>query len=227
MASQSQRHVTALAARPGRRRRTASRRPSLPGLRMPCGSSAALTAASTPKAGAERLADEPGAVEPDAVVVREVAAVGEHGPLAGVPQGDVRRLDLVGRRRGGEREVEAGAVGVAVREVAAGDAGVRDGEQRRADGVEQLGEPRPRRGDLHRVDDEPLARQRLQRRGVVAVVEPAVDELVAGAGSAAGAARRRRPPSCRRRSPARPRRARAACTAVPSPPWPRADSTAS
>ena len=73
------------------------------------------------------------------MVVREVAAAGEHGPLAGVPQRDVRRLDLVGRRRGGEREVQAGAVGVAVREVAAGDAGVGDGEQGAAHGVEQAG----------------------------------------------------------------------------------------
>ena len=81
---------------------------------------------------AERLADEAGPVEPDAVVVGEVAAVGEHGPLAGVPQRDVRRLDLLGRRRGGEREVEAGAVRVAVRQVAARDAGVRHGEQRGA-----------------------------------------------------------------------------------------------
>ena len=77
-------------------------RPSLPGLRMPCGSSACLTAPSTPIAGAERLGHEAAAVDADAVVVREVAAVGQHGALAGVPQGDVRRLDLrraAGRRR--------------------------------------------------------------------------------------------------------------------------------
>ena len=49
-------------------------------------------------ARAEGLGHEPGAVEADAVVVREVAAAGEHGPLAGVPRRDVGGLDGVGRR---------------------------------------------------------------------------------------------------------------------------------
>ena len=47
--------------------------------------------------------------------------------VAGVPQRDVRRLHAVGRRGGGEREVQARAVGVAVRQVAAGDQRVGDG----------------------------------------------------------------------------------------------------
>ena len=117
-------------SRPRRPSPNGWRRPSLPGLRIPFGSSASFTAAAR-RAGAERLGHEPGAVEADAVVVREVAAAGEHGALAGVPQRDVRRLDLVGRRGGGEREVEAGAVGVAVRQVAAGDAGVGHGRAAR------------------------------------------------------------------------------------------------
>ena len=43
--------------------------------------------------------------------------------------------------------------------------------------VEHVDDPRPRRGDLHRVDDEPLAGELLQGRGVVAVLEPVGDEL--------------------------------------------------
>ena len=39
---------------------------------------------------------------------------------------------------------------------------------------------RPRRSDLHRVDDEPLAREPLQRRGVVAVSEPRLDQADVG-----------------------------------------------
>ena len=89
------------------------------------------------------------------MVVGQVAAAGEDGALAGVPERDVRRLDVLGRWRGGEREVEAGAVAVAVREVAAGDEGVRAPRVSAARTVvEQAGQPRPRGGDLHRVDDE-------------------------------------------------------------------------
>ena len=105
-------------------------RPSLPGLRIPFGSSACLMSHSMSNAGAECLRREAGPVETDAVVVRQVAAVGEHRPLPGVPHRDVGRLDLVGRRRRREREVEARAVDVAVGEVAAGDDGVRHGRQR-------------------------------------------------------------------------------------------------
>ena len=98
-------------------------RPSLPGLRIPFGSSACLTATQHVERRAERLGDEAGAVEADAVMVREVAAAGEHGALPGIPHRDVGRLDLVRRRCGREREVQAGAVDVAVREVAAGHHG--------------------------------------------------------------------------------------------------------
>ena len=107
-------------------------RPSLPGLRMPCGSSACFTAASTTNAGPSASRDEAAAVQADAVVVRQVAAVGQHGPLSGVPQRDVGRLDLVRRGRGGEREVQARAVGVAVRQVAGGGPRVRHRQQRDA-----------------------------------------------------------------------------------------------
>src|SRR3954447_23958350 len=66
----------------------------------------------------ERFSNEAGAVDADAVVVRQVAAVAEHRPLAGVPHRDVRRIDVVLRRRGSEREVQARAIEVAVAQVA-------------------------------------------------------------------------------------------------------------
>ena len=111
----------------------------------------------------------------------------EHGSLAGVPQRDVRRLDLVGRRGGGEREVQAGAVGVAVRQVAAGRRGrAAPPAAPPRTSSKSAGEPGPRRGDLHRVDDEALAGQRLQRAGVVAVVhQPSTSSIGAGRAPAA------------------------------------------
>ena len=78
------------------------RRPSLPGFRMPFGSSASFTDCSTPKPGAERLGDEAGPVEPDAVVVAERAARREHRALPGVPRGAVVGL-AVGFRAAGPR----------------------------------------------------------------------------------------------------------------------------
>ncbi len=60
----------------------------------------------------------------------EVMSYSERGALAGVPQGAVGRLDLVGGRQRGEREVEARAGVVAVRQVAhqvAADAQLREG----------------------------------------------------------------------------------------------------
>jgi hypothetical protein len=77
-----------------------------------------------PMGRTERLGHEPPAIDPDAVMMRQVAAGGEHRPLPGVPQCDVGRLDVVGWRGGGEREVQARAVGVAVRQVAGRRAGV-------------------------------------------------------------------------------------------------------
>ena len=50
-----------------------------------------FTATSTSNAGPERVAHEPGAVEPDAVVVGEGAAGGQDGAGAGVPGGAVVR----------------------------------------------------------------------------------------------------------------------------------------
>ena len=163
MASQSQRPLTSGSRGGHGGSPNGDGRPSLPGLRMPCGSSAALTRrarrAPAPRASATKRAR----LMPDAVVVRQVAAGGEHGALAGVPQRDVRRLDRVRRRRGGEREVQAGAVGVAVRQVAAGDAGVLDASATPRGRRRTAPARRPTGGDLHRVDDEALAGQALQR----------------------------------------------------------------
>ena len=76
------------------------RRPSLPGFRMPFGSSASFTDCSTPKPVAERVGDEARPVEADAVVMRERAARGEHRALTRVPHRAVVRLALVRRAAG-------------------------------------------------------------------------------------------------------------------------------
>ena len=123
------------------------RSPSLPGLRMPFGSSASFTAASTSRPVPSASATNRARFSPTPWWCDEVAAGGEHGALAGVPQRHVGRLDLVGRRGGGEREVQAGAVEVAVRQVARRGPGVRHGEQRRA----------------HVVEDAPAARATARR----------------------------------------------------------------
>ena len=162
--------------------------------------------------GAERLGDEAGPVEADAVVVREVAAVGEHRPLAGVPQRDVRRLDLVRRRRRGEREVEAGAVGVAVRQVAAGD--TRVGHGRSA--------PRARRRTARRAGTTARRSPSCRRRSPCGSA-PAAPRCRCGGRASRRRARRRRasPPQQARGDDghrgvddrrARPRRARAGCS---------------
>ena len=143
---------------------------------------------------AERFVDEPGPVEPHAVVMREVAAVGEHRPLAGVPQGDVGRLDLVRRRCRGEREVQARAVGVAVREVAAGDT---------ARGRRRSGRREPRR--TGRRAGTTARRSPSCRRRSPCGSAPAAQRCRCGA----RATRRRA-----RRTPVRPRRTDAATTAI-------------
>ncbi len=145
-------------------------RPSLPGLRMPVRVERALHRLQHRQPVAERFGHEAAAVEPDPVMVRQVAAVRQHCPLTGVPQRHVGRLDLLGRRGGGEREVQAGAVEVAVRQVAGGGAGVRHGHHGRADLVEDGGQCSPRCRDLERVDHEALAGQGLQGARVVAVL---------------------------------------------------------
>ena len=78
------------------------RRPSLPGFRMPFGSSASFTDCSTPKPAPSASAHEPRPVEADAVVVRERAARGEHRALARrpTPRGSTPRAR---RRAGGPR----------------------------------------------------------------------------------------------------------------------------
>ena len=110
--------------------RTVTGRPSLPGLRMPCGSSAAFHRGEDVEAVAERVVHEAGAVQADAVVVAQRAARGEDRPLPGVPRGAVVGLALVLRRLPREREVEAGAVGVRVALVRRRDERVLDLAQR-------------------------------------------------------------------------------------------------
>ena len=117
-------------SRPGEVRRTGWARPSLPGLRMPFGSSASFTDCSTPKPAPSASAHEAGAVEADAVVVAERAAGREHRALPGVPRGAVVRLALVGGRPAREREVEARAVGVRVALVRRRDQRVLDAADR-------------------------------------------------------------------------------------------------
>ena len=164
---------------------------------------------------AERVGHEPAAVEADAVVVGEVAAGGEHGSRARRPTARRRSSRPLGRGSRGEREVEARAVGVAVAEVAGRRAGVRHGEHRRAGRRRRpRASVRPAAGDLHRVDDEPLAGQRLQRAGVVAVLHPAARRASTSTG--VGPARALLRDDRHRRSTisaGRPRRARAAAAA--------------
>ena len=89
-------------------------RPSLPGLRMPRGSSACLAAASTSNAPPERRRHEPGPVEADAVVVAERPPGRQDRALAGVPQLAVVGVPALDGDLAGEREVEAAAGRVAV-----------------------------------------------------------------------------------------------------------------
>ena len=112
------------------------------------------------------------------MVVAERPTGGEHGPLAGVPQRHVRALDLVGRGRSSEREVQAGAVGVAVRQVGGGGAGVVDGGQGGNRGGVDPGQASPRGGDLHRVHHEALRDEGVERADVVAMRQPLVHEAL-------------------------------------------------
>ena len=73
-------------------------RPSLPGLRMPFGSSAVFTELrSTSRPAPSASGTNRARLMPDAVVVAERAAPLEHGPRAGVPRGAV--VGVLGRRR--------------------------------------------------------------------------------------------------------------------------------
>ena len=77
-----------------------SARPSLPGLRMPFGSSASFTDGEHAESRRRApRATKRAAVEADAVVVAERAAVRRAPRAAGVPRGAVVRLAVVGRRR--------------------------------------------------------------------------------------------------------------------------------
>ena len=105
-------------------------RPSLPGLRMPLGSSAIFTDCSTPCDGPIASAMNRARLRPTPWWCDRFPPAVQHRSLAGIPHRDVRRLDLVGRWSRGEREVQARPVEVAVREVAAGGARSRHGEER-------------------------------------------------------------------------------------------------
>ena len=106
----------------------------------------------------------------------ERAAGGEHRALSGVPRGAVVRLALALGRLAREREVETRAVGVRVALVRGRDHRVLDRANRRGRLLVHGGQRAPRRRDLHRVDDEAAADQRFERRHVVAVLHPVLDE---------------------------------------------------
>ena len=69
-------------------------RPSLPGLRMPRGSSAAFTAPSTSKAGAEGLGHEPGRLSPTPWWWLRLPPCAEHGARARRPRARRRSARL-------------------------------------------------------------------------------------------------------------------------------------
>ena len=87
-----------LTARRGRRTGVGS--PSLPGLRMPFGSRACFTRTQHVEARAERVGDEPGPVQPDAVVVAQ-RATRRRAPRAAprpTPRGSTRSRSSSGGR---------------------------------------------------------------------------------------------------------------------------------
>ena len=203
--------VPALASRPGAGGSpNGEGRPSLPGLRMPSGSSAAFTATSTRWASPSASPMNRARLRPTPWWCERLPPLASTAPLAGIPQGDVGRLDLLGGRRGGEREVEAGAVAIAVREVAAGDTRVGDGHQA----------PRARRRTARRAATtarrSPSCRPRTPCASAPAAPRCRCDARARRRPARRPPARlrrrqRRRRPSWRRRSPARPRRAPATC----------------
>ena len=171
------------------------------------------------EAGAERLAHEPAAVEADAVVVAERAAVREHRARARRP---TRRGSTASRsssrRPAREREVEAGAVGVRVALVR------RRGQRVLAPPriaavaalVDRRAASRHGAGDLHRVDDEAARGSAPRARDTSLRCSSHCSTSATSSGS-------RRPRTPRRRSRMRrvderrrrPRRARAARGASP------------
>ena len=88
-----------LRARPGGPERAVE--PELAGVEDPAGVERRLRGGEHPERGAERVAHEPGPVDPHAVVVAERAAGAQHGAGAGVPRG--RGSSRSGRRAAGGR----------------------------------------------------------------------------------------------------------------------------
>ena len=129
---------------------------------------------------AERTGQEAGAVEPDAVMVADGGAVRQRGVGHGVPGLAVVALAPFGVALGAapaEGEVEAGAVGVGVGLVGRRGQGSLDRLERADDLVEEAGQRGPGARHLGGVDDDPAAPQWGQRRDVVAVTEPALDQV--------------------------------------------------
>ena len=87
----------------------------------------------------QRLWHEAGTVETNTVMMRQVAARGENRPLARITQRNAGGLDGVGRRSGREGAVEAGAIGLAVRQMAGGGTRVGHRQQRAAHCAEDVG----------------------------------------------------------------------------------------
>ena len=120
----SQGHAPAVG--PRRPAPNGSGRPSLPGLRMPFGSRAALIATQRRRRpGRAPRRTKRARLSPTPWWWLSAPPVAEHGTGAGVPGGDVVGVALVGLHLAGEREVEAAAGLVGVRLVG------RDGERAR------------------------------------------------------------------------------------------------
>ena len=152
----------------------------MPGFRIPAGSKVDLRRRRTSKPGPRARGQEPGAVEPDAVVVADRRTVGGRGVDHGIPGLSVVALAplvVVLGTAPAEREVEACAVGVGVGLVRRRGEGALNGGQRGNDLVEEAGQRGPRPGHLGGVDDDATAPQGRQCRDVVAVAEPTLHEL--------------------------------------------------
>ena len=92
-------------------------RPSFPGFRIPCGSSACLVAASTENPSPRASRTKRARLRPTPWWWLNVAPAARAGADARVPDRPVEVLTLVDRRVTAEGEVQAGAVAVRVRQV--------------------------------------------------------------------------------------------------------------
>ena len=137
-------------------------RPSLPGLRIPCGVERGLRRGQHVERVPERGARVAGPVEADAVMVAQRGAARERRLHAGVPRGAVEALTLLHRRVTAEGEVEAGAVDVRVRQVG----------RRQHHAVD-----RPQRGE-HAVVDAAAAPTTGAAISMVSTTKPVLDEVL-------------------------------------------------